>query len=161
MVPVSSLAALAVPVLDANAAGAGTGERTAPVLAVLMRAWMRSMPAGSPRCGRMPGRNRWLPKQCWHRNGWFSRLPGRTRLRSRTAPGYVAIGSGMQVHGARIAARLGTPQQVLPIPEPDAAAVVALAALAWPRAARPAHLLQPAYLRNKVALTTAERQAQG
>ena len=74
---------------------------------------------------------------------------------------YVAIGSGMQVYGDRISQRLGRPRQVIAINEPRAAAVVSLAALVWPRAAIPGHQLQPAYLRNKVALTTAERQRQG
>lgn len=83
--------------------------------------------------------------------------------RSGSAPaanGYVAIGSGMQMYGERISRQLGRPRRVIAIHEPSAAAVVGLAALAWPQAARPGHQLQPAYLRNKVALTTAERQRQ-
>lgn len=74
--------------------------------------------------------------------------------------GYVAIGSGMQMYGERISRQLGRPRRIIAIHEPSAAAVVGLAALAWPQAARPGHQLQPAYLRNKVALTTAERQRQ-
>ena len=76
------------------------------------------------------------------------------------AGGYVAIGSGMPIYGERISQKLGPPRQVIAIDEPSAAAVVTLAALVWPQAARSGHELQPAYLRNKVALTTAERQAQ-
>lgn len=162
VVPVSSLAALAYRVLDANAAEPAPASARPPVLAVL-DARMDEVYAGwfAPvRADAWPqplaAEAVLAPEQLVFPDSLAGHDSG-----AGTAPGYVAIGSGMQVHGARIAARLGTPQQVLPIPEPDAAAVVALAALAWPRAVRPAHLLQPAYLRNKVALTTAERQAQG
>ncbi len=76
--------------------------------------------------------------------------------------GWVGAGSGFAAHGEALAARLGAAlTQVLPALRPGAYAVAQLAA---PRFARgegvDAAQALPHYLRDKVALTRAERRAQ-
>jgi tRNA threonylcarbamoyladenosine biosynthesis protein TsaB len=76
--------------------------------------------------------------------------------------GWVGVGSGFAVHGAPLAAALGTAlSRVLPGLRPGAYAIARLAA---PRFARgegvDAARALPHYLRDKVALTRAERLAQ-
>jgi len=84
------------------------------------------------------------------------------RLSAPPGDGWVGAGSGFAVYGAALAARLGTAlTQMLPGLRPGAYAVARLAA---PRFARgegvDAAQALPHYLRDKVALTRAERQAQ-
>ncbi|HSH07011.1 MAG TPA: tRNA (adenosine(37)-N6)-threonylcarbamoyltransferase complex dimerization subunit type 1 TsaB [Burkholderiales bacterium] len=83
-------------------------------------------------------------------------------LQGPPGEGWVGAGSGFVVHGETLAARLGAALvQVLPGLRPGAYAVARLAA---PRFARgegvDAAQAMPHYLRDKVALTRAERRAQ-
>ena len=71
--------------------------------------------------------------------------------------GYVAIGSAFAEHGPAIIRALGQPARLAPLVAPGAAAVGALALRAWPVLARPPECVVPVYLRDKVALTSAER----
>lgn len=76
--------------------------------------------------------------------------------------GWTGVGSGFALAAARLPAALmaclaGVDAQAVP----DAAAVAQLAALRLPAAAIDAAALAPLYVRDKVALTTAERLARG
>jgi tRNA threonylcarbamoyladenosine biosynthesis protein TsaB len=139
LVPVSSLAALA---MDAPAG-------TAPVLAAL-----------DARMGEIYG-------------GWFRRsdelgalalgpewLCAPDDIEGPAGTGaWTGIGSAFDLHGARIAARLGAPQLLAQPARCGAQRVADLAARLWPAAATAPEDVEPAYLRNKVALTSAEQQA--
>lgn len=82
----------------------------------------------------------------------------------RTAPlplgaGWRGCGSGFAVHAAALAERLGERVAVADaVTVPDAAAVARLAAVRWRAGERPDPAsVVPAYVRDKVALTVAER----
>ena len=72
---------------------------------------------------------------------------------------YRIVGSGQMAHGRAIAAALGDPDEVVDQAWPNAREVLILAGEAWPRMAVSAECLEPAYLRDKVALTSAEQTA--
>ncbi len=72
---------------------------------------------------------------------------------------YVVVGSAWSVHGGTITRVLGEPAQAFAQSAPEASTVARLARQLWPDAARLPDRLVPAYLRDKVALTTAERMA--
>lgn len=72
--------------------------------------------------------------------------------------GYRIIGNGFQLHAQRIAAVLPPPAAVVDA-VPSAAQVAVLAARMGMSASIDPGDVEPAYLRNKVALTTAERAA--
>lgn len=71
--------------------------------------------------------------------------------------GWLVAGSAWPVYGSALQGRLGAPAQVLTTGSPGAAAIGALAAHAGQVLDRDPAAVEPAYLRDKVALTTAER----
>lgn len=73
--------------------------------------------------------------------------------------GWLVAGSGWPVYGAVLRERLGEPGNVLAIGSAGAAAIGALASHAGASLDRDPAAVEPAYLRDKVALTTAERSA--
>lgn len=139
VIPVSSLAALAA---DAN-------ETALPILATL-DARMGEIYAG------------------WYRSDEASMLvpladevvlaPG-----DLTAPAgvdaCVAIGSGVLAYENALIEALGIRCRIIDQPAPRAATVARLAARAWPAGAIAPERVEPAYLRNKVALTSAEQRS--
>lgn len=80
-------------------------------------------------------------------------------IRPEGVSGYTAIGSAFAVHGQAIIQALGKPAHLSSLTAPGAAAVGALALRSWPALARSPDGLVPTYLRDKVALTSAERAA--
>ena len=72
---------------------------------------------------------------------------------------YVVLGSGLREHEVAIVGAVGTPVAAFPDIGPSAAAVARIAASGLAGAGIPAVAVEPVYLRNKVALTTAEREA--
>ncbi len=72
---------------------------------------------------------------------------------------YRIVGSAWAVYDRTIAHALGEPVQAIAQSAPGALTVAQLARQQWPEAARSPDQLVPAYLRDKVALTTAERMA--
>jgi tRNA threonylcarbamoyladenosine biosynthesis protein TsaB len=140
VVPVSSLAALA--------ASIPADAPSVPVLAVL-----------DARMGEIYA-------------GWFDSADGMPTLLTPESIGtadtlvkptgltrYAALGSGLREHVDAIAAALGEPAAAFPDLVPTAAAVARIAARRLPGAGVSAAEVEPVYLRNKVALTTAEREA--
>lgn len=141
VIPVSSLAAVSTDALDDAA--------PLPVLA-LMDARMDEVYAG-----------------------WFESADGGVRglspeqvlppegltIVSAAECGYRIVGNGHALYAARIESALPPPAQVL-LSVPTAAHVGALAAKLGLAAAVAPEQVEPAYLRNKVALTTAEREQQ-
>jgi tRNA threonylcarbamoyladenosine biosynthesis protein TsaB len=75
------------------------------------------------------------------------------------AGAWTAIGSAFDLYGDPIAQRLGAPGQVVAPTRCGAQRVLALAGHRWPAAAVAPEAVEPAYLRNKVALTSLEQQA--
>ena len=71
---------------------------------------------------------------------------------------YTAVGNGFGAFPAEISAVIGEPLTAFPDRFPRAADVARLAQRCWPHGAMPPEQIEAAYLRNKVALTTAERQ---
>lgn len=142
VIPVSSLAALAI--------AAPPSDTDAPVLAVMdarmdevYAGWYRLTPAGTTLA---------LSEE-------EVVAPEHLYLPPAAARGCRVIGNGPQLYGERLAAALPSPRETLDVSEPDAMHVARLAAALGLEAATPAHLVEPAYIRNKVALTTAERMA--
>ncbi len=72
---------------------------------------------------------------------------------------YLIVGSAWAVYSKTIIDTLGEPAQAHAQSAPGAVTVARLARRLWPDAARSPDRLIPAYLRDKVALTTAERMA--
>lgn len=73
--------------------------------------------------------------------------------------GWLVAGSGWPVYGASWCGSLGEPREVLALGSAGATAIGALAAHAGSCLDRDPAAVDPAYLRDKVALTTAERRA--
>ncbi len=71
--------------------------------------------------------------------------------------GWRVAGSGWPAHGGALRARLGEPVEVLGLGSAGAVAIGALAHHLGADLDRDPGLIEPAYLRDKVALTTAER----
>ncbi len=86
-------------------------------------------------------------------------LPPEELSRPAGVENYRIVGSGQIAHGQTIAAALGDADEVVDRPWPSAREVLILAAEDWPRLAMPGERLEPAYLRDKVALTSAEQAA--
>lgn len=141
VIPVSTLAALAFSVDQA-------AEPAVPVLAVL-----------DARMGEIYA-------------GWFRSHRGTTEPlgaeqvlaaadldRPAGVGDYIAVGAGFGVYQATIADVLGAPVRSFADAVPQARDVARLARRMWPDHAMPAESVEAAYLRNKVALTTAEREA--
>lgn len=104
--------------------------------------------------------------------GWFDSADGMPTLLTPESIGtadalvkptgvtpYAVLGSGLREHTGAIAAALGEPAAAFPDLVPTAAAVARIAARRLPGAGVPAAEVEPVYLRNKVALTMAEREA--
>ena len=72
---------------------------------------------------------------------------------------WVGVGSAFEQYGARMADRLGVPGRIVSPADSGAQRIAALAASLWPAGAMPPETVEPAYLRNKVALTSLEQQA--
>lgn len=72
---------------------------------------------------------------------------------------YLVLGSGLNSHAPVVIAALGAPLTADASALPSAGQVARLAARAWPQGAVVADVVEAAYLRNKVALTSAERSA--
>jgi tRNA threonylcarbamoyladenosine biosynthesis protein TsaB len=105
-------------------------------------------------------------------SGWFDRKPdgGVTalsqeivsdpetlgRIGDHTGP-FVVVGSVWQMYGGRLQERLGTPIRIDERNAPGATAVATLAAHSGQRIALDPVAIEPAYLRDRVALTRAER----
>jgi tRNA threonylcarbamoyladenosine biosynthesis protein TsaB len=142
VVPVSSLAALAMAVRDA--------EPALPVLAV-MDARMDEVYAGWY-AGSADGAMVGLAAE-------EVLAPAQLRLHPAAADGYRIVGNAWPLHAERLAGALPPSVEPVTTREPDAGQVARLAATLGIEAAICAHLVEPAYIRNKVALTTAERVA--
>lgn len=145
LLPVSSLAALA---MDAPA-----GPR--PVLAAIdarmgeiYGGWFRR----SDGDGAVALAPEWL--------GSPDAVTGPDPVPGSMAPGdWIGIGSAFELYGERLVAQLGAPADVVQPVRAGAQRVAALAGRLWPGAAVPPEAVEPAYLRNKVALTSVEQQA--
>lgn len=139
IIPVSSLAALAT--------AAFSDAEPMPVL-VLMDARMDEVYAGwyaSPSGPAMAlSAEQVLPPEN------LTLVPG-------AANRYRVVGNGYAPHRARIEATLPPPAQILGVPVPTAAQVAGLAARLGLFASAEPGQIEPAYVRDKVALTTAER----
>lgn len=72
---------------------------------------------------------------------------------------YIVVGNGFSAYEADVVAVLGHPAATYSEAIPSAGQVARLAARKWPSAALPPERVEAAYLRNKVALTSAERAA--
>lgn len=72
---------------------------------------------------------------------------------------FAVLGGGLREHADAIVAATGTPTARFPDIGPNAAAVARIAAALLPAGGVPATAVEPVYLRNKVALTTVEREA--
>ena len=73
---------------------------------------------------------------------------------------WVGVGYGFSTYAAELKARLPTLHHTLPEQQPQARALLALAAPAWIQGAYcTPEALSPVYVRDKVAMTTAERVA--
>jgi tRNA threonylcarbamoyladenosine biosynthesis protein TsaB len=70
---------------------------------------------------------------------------------------FIAIGQGFSAYGAQIVDAIGSPVFADPDSLPTAADVARLAAIGWPNGGMAPESIEAAYLRNKVALTSAER----
>jgi tRNA threonylcarbamoyladenosine biosynthesis protein TsaB len=70
---------------------------------------------------------------------------------------FIAIGQGFAAYEAQIVDAMGSPVFADPDSLPTAADVARLAAIAWPNGGMAPESIEAAYLRNKVALTSAER----
>lgn len=73
--------------------------------------------------------------------------------------GWLVAGSGWPAHGTALRERLGEPGEVISLGSAGAAAIGALATHAGTALDRDPAAVEPAYLRDKVALTSAERAA--
>lgn len=137
--PVSSLAALAL--------GALTPHPDRRVLALrdarmgeLYGGWYAAAPSGIP--AALVEEGLWLPAAVPQPAGH---------------EGFAVVGDGWAAHAPALEARLGSPVAIVGCDRPGAIAVASLAAAMGTNADRAAEHVEPAYLRNKVALTTDER----
>lgn len=85
--------------------------------------------------------------------------PAETLMPPSGVSDYALVGSGVVSYRQAIQAVLGSPVVCDPDAVPGATQVARLAADAWPHAAIRPDRVEAAYLRNKVALTSAEREA--
>lgn len=139
VLPVSSLAALAL----------ASGQAELPVL-TLLDARMGEVYAGWFRCNGQ-GQVQPIGAEQVLRPDSLSRPAG--------IDAYLVLGSGYAAYRKAIDAALGAPAVIGDCLWPHAEQVLALARQAWPDAAVAAERLEPTYLRNKVALTSAEQAA--